>query len=140
MKRHAALRSIARETPLTVSVRGSCMAPLIVDGATVSVRARRCYLPGDILVVRGPDGGYRAHRLLGPLWRRGGPAYLTCPDAGNRPDRAAPPAAVLGRVEGGGCTPQAVRPPLLDRLRAVAKLCRCGLRRLLQTRSGIPEG
>jgi hypothetical protein len=133
MRHHAALRSIARVTPLPVTVRGNCMAPLIADGATVQVCARRYYLPGDILVVRGARGGYLAHRLLGAIWRRGGLRYLTCADAGNLPDHAALPSAVLGRVAGGDCAPQAASPPLSARLRALSKLCRCGLQRLRRT-------
>ncbi len=127
---HRALQSIALEEPLPVTVRGSCMAPLIAEGALVEVRAGGLHWPGDVLVVQRDDGNYLAHRLLGVIWRRGGFAYLTCPDAGNQPDRAVSPSAVLGRVVGGDCEPDAIKPSLTARITALFKLCRCGFHRL----------
>jgi len=45
------------------AVRGTCMRGLD-HGASVRVRRRRFYLPGDVVVVRGRDH-WNAHRFLG---------------------------------------------------------------------------
>ncbi|HXO41719.1 MAG TPA: S24 family peptidase, partial [Thermoanaerobaculia bacterium] len=45
----AALRELARELPLAVTVRGECMAPRLHDGDRVAVAPARRYWPGDIV-------------------------------------------------------------------------------------------
>jgi signal peptidase I len=64
------LRDLAREGSSTVVVRGACMEPLLHSGDALSVRARRLYLPGDVIVFRTPAGELAAHRVLG--WRPAG--------------------------------------------------------------------
>lgn len=97
-----ALRRIAREGPVEVSVRGDCMAPLLTDGARVRVAAARIYWPGDVLVFRGADGRLLAHRLLGYRPYGGGLALVTRGDGCAVHDAPVPPAAVLGRIAAAG--------------------------------------
>jgi signal peptidase I len=64
------LQDLARDGESRVQVKGDCMEPLFSDGATLTVRARRVYWPGDVVVFRTPAGDLAAHRVLG--WRRAG--------------------------------------------------------------------
>src|SRR6476661_8888754 len=64
------LSGFAADGGVQLTIRGSCMSPLINDGASVLVRSRRRYLPGDVIVFRTPAGDLAAHRLLG--WRPAG--------------------------------------------------------------------
>lgn len=53
-----------------LTVRGSCMAPLIQDGDRVTVTREGARLkPGDIVLVRTPTGAWRCHRLLAARFR-----------------------------------------------------------------------
>ena len=64
------LRDLAREAESIVVVRGDCMEPLLPAGAEMRVRAKRVYLPGDVIVFRTRAGELAAHRVLG--WRPAG--------------------------------------------------------------------
>jgi hypothetical protein len=110
----AALRGMAREGPIEVTVRGGCMAPLLADGARLRVAAGRLYLPGDVVVFRAADGRLLAHRLLGFRLHAGAFALVTRGDACPVHDAPVPLGAVLGRVE-------AVRPCAAQRLRALLR-------------------
>lgn len=79
-----------------LTVRGACMRPL-KDGATVSVRRQRAYLPGDVVVVRRGDH-WNAHRFLGYAPSAQGLVALTQADDASEPDPAAAPARIVGRV------------------------------------------
>lgn len=109
-----ALRELAREAPVEVSVRGDCMAPLLADGGRVRVAAARFYKPGDVVVFRASDGRLVAHRLLGYRLHAGALALVTRGDACPVHDAPVPLAAVLGRVE-------AVRPTLAARAAALRR-------------------
>lgn len=117
-----ALRRLAREGPVEVSVRGDCMAPLFADGDRVQVAAARAYWPGDVVVFRAPDGRLLAHRLLGYRPYAGSFAFVTRGDACVVHDAPVPSAAVLGRVD-------AARPALALRARAVLRFLGLALRR-----------
>lgn len=93
-----ALRDLAREGPVEVTVRGSCMAPRFADGERVRVAAARFYLPGDIVAFQAGDGRLRLHRLLG--YRPGGTgiALITRGDGCPCHDGAVPLRRLLGRV------------------------------------------
>jgi hypothetical protein len=110
----AALRSLAREEPVEVIVRGGCMAPLLADGGRARVAAARFYLPGDVVVFRAADGRLLAHRLLGYRLHAGRAALVTRGDACPVHDAPVPLDAVLGRVE-------AARPTVAQRLRALLR-------------------
>ena len=121
-KAFAALRELARESPVEVRVRGTCMAPLLADGEQVRVAAARAYWPGDVVVFRAADGRLLAHRLLGYRPHQGGLALVTRGDACAVHDAPVPPAAVLGRIE-------AARPALAVRARSVLRFLGLALRR-----------
>ncbi len=109
-----ALRELAREGAVEVTVRGSCMAPRIADGDRVRVIAARVYLPGDVVAFQAGDGRLRIHRLLGYRpWGRG-IALVTQGDHCPCHDGAIPFDRLLGRIA------QPVR--LAERLRAVLRL------------------
>ncbi|MFL6233055.1 MAG: hypothetical protein ACJ76N_07970 [Thermoanaerobaculia bacterium] len=118
----AALRDLAHEGPVEVTVRGGCMAPGLADGGRVRVAAARVYLPGDVVVFRAADGRLVAHRLLGyrPWGRR--LALVTRGDSCPVHDAPVLLAAVLGRVE-------AAAPTALARLRASWRFLGLALRR-----------
>jgi hypothetical protein len=109
--RFEALRGLAREGPVEVTVRGGCMAPTFADGERVRVAAARLYLPGDVVVFRAGDGRLVAHRLLGYRPWAGRLALVTRGDACPVHDAPVLLAAVLGRVED-------AHPTLRARLRA----------------------
>lgn len=125
----AALREMAREQPVSVAVRGGCMAPRIAEGDRVEVAPARLYWPGDVIVFRAADGRWLVHRLLG--WRRlqGRLAAVTRGDGCPCHDAPVPFGQVLGRVVGpaGRVTP-------VGRLRSVASFLRLALRRLFPPR------
>jgi hypothetical protein len=97
--RFEALRGLAREGAVEVSVRGDCMDPVLADGDRVRVAAARVYAPGDVVVFRAADGRLTAHRLLGYRLHRGRLALVTRGDGCVVHDPPVPLAAVLGRVE-----------------------------------------
>ena len=106
------------------------MSPLIEDRATLRVRPRAIYLPGDILTFLGQDGRLATHRLLGIFPRNGKLHCLTQPDNHAHPDAAFPLSRVLGRVTGGDCHPRAIRIPWRTRLSALRRFTAQVLRRL----------
>jgi hypothetical protein len=120
----AALRGLAHEGPVEVTVRGGCMAPLLADGGRARVAAARLYLPGDVVVFRAADGRLLAHRLLGYRLHAGRVALVTRGDACPVHDAPVSRDAVLGRVE-------AARPTVAQRLRAVRRFLGLALGRPL---------
>ncbi len=102
----AALRDLAGEEPLALTVRGRCMDQALPDGARIAVARRRWYWPGDVVAFRSAEGPLFVHRALGPLWRGGRLLLLAQGDALSRPDSPVAFDQVLGRV---------CRPPRLTR-------------------------
>lgn len=121
--RFAALRSLAREGPVEVVLRGDCMAPGLADGDRVRVAAARLYAPGDVVVFRAADGRLVAHRLLGYRLHAGALSLVTRGDTCPVHDAPVPLAAVLGRVA-------EVRPTLADRAAALRRFAALVLLRL----------
>ena len=113
------LRELAREGPSPVVVRGQCMEPLLSSGAEVQVRARRFYLPGDVIVFRTRAGELAAHRVLG--WRPAG--VVTKGDHCHEHDAPVPRTEIVGAVD--------VPVAIVERLRAVGAFLRIALRRLV---------
>ena len=112
------LREISRDDVLSFRIRGECMSPAFADGAQVAVRARRFYLPGDVLVFRTNAGELAAHRMLG--WRRA--AVVTKGDGCEIHDAPVTPHSIIGAVD----VPVRVR----DRAKALLQFGRIVLRRL----------
>ncbi|WP_295393055.1 S24/S26 family peptidase [uncultured Thiodictyon sp.] len=109
------LRDLAGDHALPLRVRGTCMAPLVRDGALVVLAGpKRVYWPGDV-VVRGGTPGLLIHRVIGVYWRAGRLHYLTQGDAAAHPDAAVTACQILGPVRGGDCSGQLVRVPLRHR-------------------------
>ncbi|MFL6194444.1 MAG: S24/S26 family peptidase [Thermoanaerobaculia bacterium] len=121
--RFEALRGLAREGAVEVSVRGDCMDPVLADGDRVRVAAARFYAPGDVIVFRAGDGRLTAHRLLGYRFHQGRMALVTRGDGCVVHDPPVPLAAVLGRVE-------AARPRLALRARSLLGFLSILLKRL----------
>ena len=96
------------------------MTPAFDDGATVTVRARRFYFPGDVLVFRTNAGDLAAHRMLG--WRRA--ALVTKGDGCEIHDAPVASSAILGAVD----IPVRMR----DRIRAVRHFAGIAVRRMLR--------
>jgi hypothetical protein len=115
-----ALRELCRDTAMPLRIRGGCMAPALADGASVVVRARRFYLPGDVLVFRTNAGELAAHRVLG--WR--GTKLMTKGDGCVIHDAPVAPQAIVGAVD--------LQVRLGDRVRAVRQFARIAVRRLLR--------
>jgi hypothetical protein len=121
----SALRDLAREHPVEVTVRGGCMAPLLADGERVAVAPARHYWPGDVVVFQAADGQLLVHRLLG--WRpwEGAFACVTRGDGCPCHDAPVPASRLLGRV----IAPARARAAASDRLRAVFSFLRIAARR-----------
>ena len=96
------------------------MAPALSDGALVSVRARRFYFPGDVLVFRTHAGDLAAHRILG--YRPA--AFVTKGDGCEIHDAPVRHDAIVGAVD------TSVR--LRERVRAVSHFAHIVVRRLLR--------
>jgi hypothetical protein len=93
-----AVRDMARERPVAVTVRGTCMEPLLLDGDRVEVAPARVYWPGDLLAFQAADGRLLVHRLLGYRPYAGRLACVTRGDACPHPDAPVPLDRLLGRV------------------------------------------
>jgi hypothetical protein len=88
------------------------MTPQLVEGASVLVRARRVYLPGDVVVFRTPAGDLAAHRVLG--WRPAG--LVTKGDGCAIHDAPVRRSAIVGAAE--------TDVPFSARLRAIVDFVR----------------
>ena len=95
---HRALREMASEG-VRIRLDGDCMAPELVAGNEYTVRRRRFYWPGDVLLFQARDGTLTSHRLLGAYPRDGGWKLLTQADSATRPDFAVPTGQIIGRIE-----------------------------------------
>lgn len=113
------LRELASEERVTLRVRGDCMEPDIAAGEAVTVRRRRLYLPGDVIVFCTPAGDLAAHRVLGYRGR----GLVTQGDHCEVHDAPVARAAIVGAVEG-------LRVPLRERAAALARFARIAGRRI----------
>lgn len=125
-----ALKSVAGDEPLSIRISGTCMAPLIDDGAMIQIRRQRLYLPGDILVKRCHNGQLVAHRLIGfyPRYRKF--HYVTRADNASSADAAIAGSRVFGKVCGGECVNSAIQVPLSHRSKACVQFTSLMLQRL----------
>lgn len=95
--RHA-LRDMAVDG-VRIRLDGNCMTPDLISDKQYTVRRRRFYWPGDVLLFQATDGRLTTHRLLGVYPRNGHWKLLTQADTAKRPDFAVPADQVIGRVE-----------------------------------------
>jgi hypothetical protein len=116
------LRDLSLTGSVSLRLRGDCMAPVLEDGTPIAVRARRFYLPGDVLVFRTNTGDLTAHRMLG--WRRA--ALVTKGDGCVIHDAPVAREAIVGAVD--------VPVDLGDRVRAMLELGRIVVQRLVRGR------
>lgn len=126
-----AARAAARSGPLTLTVRGVSMAPLLADGERVQVARAAVYWPGDLVAFAAADGRLLIHRLLGYRPWAGGLAAVTRGDACPGPDAPVPLPRLIGRVVG--------RPDLAPpaaRVRALCGFLGLAARRLKRGRGG----
>jgi len=114
-----ALQHIATEEVVRIKLRGSCMAPHLAEGEMISVRRRRRYWPGDVIVFRTPSGDLAAHRLLG--WRPAG--LVTRGDHCSIHDAPVRRDAIVGAVQ--------TDVPLRMRFRSLVQFARIIVRRLV---------
>lgn len=122
-----AVRELAREEPVPLTVRGGCMAPVHADGSRVAIVPARVYWPGDVVAFQGPDGRLRLHRFLGYRWSGGRLAGVTRGDGCPAHDPPVPLASLLGRVPG--------PVPFRRRLRSALAFGEIVLRRLGRSRA-----
>lgn len=132
-RRWRALGDLAASAPVPLVVRGSCMAPLVPDGARIEVRRRRFLLPGEIVAFLSPSGMLLTHRFLGYTWRRG-VRLVTQADRGTERDALVAPTRILGRLCGGEVAREAASPSWRDRLRAARAWARWHWRHLRRRR------
>jgi signal peptidase I len=126
-----AVRDLAREAPVTVTVRGGSMSPLLADGDRVEIAPARFYWPGDVVAFRAGDG-LILHRFLGYRRYGGRLAAVTRGDAAPRPDSPVSLDRLLGRVVrvGDRTVRQAGLVSLAARARAAAAFLGLAVRRL----------
>jgi hypothetical protein len=80
---------------LEVTLTGTCMEPILVDGQRILVRKQGRYYPGDIIVFADGSGNLLVHRYLGPAPRG---RVMTRADTSDKIDVPAPSERVLGRA------------------------------------------
>lgn len=124
LRMHQAVRQLARDKPVTVTVKGECMAPWIESEARVDITPARFYWPGDVVVALSKDSRYLVHRVIGGYLRSGKLKLLIQADSAFRPDAAILPGDILGKVTGGLCHRHAVSVPLSHRLKALLRFVR----------------
>ena len=115
------LKYLINEAPLKMRITGTCMMPLIEDGATIQVSRQRIYLPGDILIKRAHNNRLIAHRLIGCYPRKGGLHYVTQADNAVNADLAVSASQVVGKLSGGDCEATAINIPVKSRIKALGQ-------------------
>ncbi len=116
-----ALKSMADDGGLKIRISGSCMVPLIQDGALVSIIKQAKYYPGDVIVKRCHDDQLMAHRLIGWYPHKGGLLFVTRADNARVADRGVPISRIIGRVSGGECSKSVVSVPTKHRIRGLGQ-------------------
>lgn len=117
------LRDLAGDEQIALRIRGGCMRPLIEHDSSVTVRRRRLYLPGDVIVHRNRANDLLVHRVLGYRLYRGQPALVTKGDRCVLHDAPTLRESVVGAVEN-------LPISLASRLEALGRFARILLRRL----------
>lgn len=128
------LESLRGFDELAVRVSGSCMDPVICDGALVLLKRQKVYLPGDIVTYRNGIGQLVCHRFLGYRPGPGGWRALTQADEAAMPDASVRPGRLLGKVVASDRRPVPVT--LKDRGQAVLKYVQALRPRLAPKRPG----
>src|SRR6188472_2178493 len=98
-----ALHDLAREAPVTLRVRGTCMVPALASGEVVEVRAARFYWPGDIVAFATAEGVLTVHRVIGwgpASWNRPWSSWglWTQADGGTLPDAPVHRQRLIGKL------------------------------------------
>jgi len=93
-----ALRELAAEAPVTVTVAGDCMTPTLRSGDRVRVIRAKVLWPGDIVTFQRADGRLLVHRMLGYTLGSHGLSLLARGDHLSREDEPVRLDRVVGRV------------------------------------------
>ena len=130
-----ALKAMVEDGELSIRIKGSCMAPLIEDGALVSLEKQAHYLPGDVIVKRcSNDEQLVAHRLIGCYPRKGLLYFVTQADSADVPDRGVKRSRIIGRIAGGECANSVTSVPVGIRIKATGQFISWVFRRLSHRR------
>jgi len=118
-QRHDTVQKLIGREPLTVTVKGECMLPLIESDAQLQITPARFYWPGDVVVALSGSGQYLVHRVIGVYRTSSKLKVMTQADSASRHDAATEIGAILGKVTGGCCHPHVVSVPLTHRVKAL---------------------
>ena len=92
------IKDMANGEPLTLTIKGECMAGTLPDGGRVQVEKRDLYWPGDVIVYARLDDTMVSHRLLGYAHRGRGWLAITRADQSEVADRPFSTSRILGKV------------------------------------------
>jgi hypothetical protein len=113
------IKSLSRRDKISIRINGTCMTPLINDGATIQIRRRWFYLPGDIIVKRDSHQKLISHRFIGCYPWKGQWNYVTQADNADTADAAVYGSKIVGKVCGGNCAVTAYKVPFKSRIKSI---------------------
>lgn len=128
-----ALTQLAQSEPLRLRIRGNSMLPTLRSGDFVELKAKCCYLPGDIVAFRHEDNRLLVHRIVGYRPYRSGFYFVAQGDAASHNDIPQRMSCIIGRVSNVPVT-------LMDRVRAGVDFARIVLNALRRRKAQLSKG